>query len=244
MVKYADELIAGCIPTKKYDRSYARDEGGSQKALESDNESNYPTSILKGLAGVERRGKSNQLCRQQQDEECPTRHKPRQAQVGERYRSRNCGATGGGAQGNLPQPPLREARGYRRRRRRRSINSKTAPASNAKPLVPVAGSISGTDDTVGTAEDDTVGTAEAVPAKPITIIARLLPNKISRVVVIAFILFTPVKQSQLICVKGRTGRGNSPKHLSIRFLRSRYQTREGKTRPAGISGAYTPNGQV
>jgi hypothetical protein len=84
IVEHADELIAGCIPTEKCDRSCTRDEGGSQKALESDNESNYPTSILKGLAGVERRGKSNQLCRQQQDEECPTRHKPRQTWVAER----------------------------------------------------------------------------------------------------------------------------------------------------------------
>jgi hypothetical protein len=90
--------------------------------------------------------------------------------------------------------PPREDRGYRRRRPRRSINSKTAPASNAKPLVAVAGSISGTDDT----------TAEAVPANPTTIIATLLPSKISLVVMIAFILFTPLKQSQLICVEVRT----------------------------------------
>ena len=102
--------------------------------------------------------------------------------------------------------PLREARGYRRRRRRRSINSKAAPANNAKPLVAVAGSISGTATAV----------AEAVPASPTTIMVTLLPSKKSRVVVIAFILFTPLKQCQFICGQARTVRSNSPNLFCIR----------------------------
>ena len=85
--------------------------------------------------------------------------------------------------------------------------------------------------------------AEAVPANPTTIIATLLPSKKSRDVVIVFILFPPLKQSQFICGEARTARCERPKRPSIR-LRSRHQTKEGKTSPAGISGVYTRNGQV
>jgi hypothetical protein len=76
------------------------------------------------------------------------------------------------------------------------------------PLVAVAGSISGT---VGTV-------AEAVPANLTTIIARLLPSKKSRDVVIVFILFTLLKKSQLICVEARTASARVRSVLPIRLL--------------------------
>jgi hypothetical protein len=57
-----------------------------------------------------------------------------------------------------------------------------------------------------------------VPASPATIIVTLLPSKRSRVVMIAFILFTPLKQSQPICGEVRTVCGMSPKRPAIWLL--------------------------
>jgi len=70
--------------------------------------------------------------------------------------------------------------------------------------------------------------AEAVPANPTTIIATLLPNKKTRDVVIVFILFTPLKKTQLICVEARTARSKSPKRPFIRLLVPRIRLRRAR----------------